>query len=663
MTQTAVSAHPPACHDQRAERPDRVAKLLERLAHGMSGRLGALFVGRNMRSIVAHVEALSGHFAECSEAQLREESLEISQQLHKIGFTPQLVARSFALIREVATRTLAQRHYGSQLIGGQALLHGMAIEMETGEGKTLTATLTAATVAMAGIPVHVISVNDYLTERDAETMGPLYQSLGLSVGCVVHGMSPQQRRAAYGCQITYVTNKEIVFDYLRDRLTLGSRIDPLRLQAENLYAQDARSKKLLLRGLHFALVDEADSILIDEARTPLIISGASGGEQEQEFLIQALNIAQSLQKEEDYILEISRRQIRLTKQGRQNIAAQSDSLGAAWCGIVRREAVVTQALTALQLFQRDEHYLVRDGKVEIVDEFTGRVMADRSWEQGLHQLIELKEGCELTQQRDPLAKISYQRFFRRYLRLCGMTGTAKEVASELWSVYHLPTLRIPTHRPVIRKKLPDRVLPTLELKWQFVVARIKEIQTLGRPILVGTRSVAASEHLSRLVSAAGLEHQVLNARQDSDEAGIISRSGQLGRITIATNMAGRGTDIKLGPGVKDLGGLHVIATERHEAARIDRQLAGRGGRQGDPGTFEAILSLQDPLLETGHKSLSALIFRRLSFLPAALYLRGSRLAINQAQQHIERYHAQLRKELFRQDQQQGSLLSFSGRLE
>ncbi len=655
---------PPATHDVRAEQPDRVEKKLEVFSHRVFGQLRKLFSGRGrLRRLVARIEAAEPRLQALDNQQLQQEIQQLRQQLHIDGMIDELLVCSFALVRELSVRTLGMRPYASQLTGGLVLLQGMVAEMDTGEGKTLTATLPAATVALAGIPVHVISVNDYLTARDTETMLPLYRALGLQVGCVVHGQTPAERRRAYQCDVTYATNKELVFDYLRDRLTLGDRLDPLLLQAEYLHGESQRSKRVLLRGLHFAIVDEADSILIDEARTPLIISGADGGDEERQFLQQALDLAAELSKGDDYVLDSARRQLRLTDVGKQKIAAAVSQLGPLWSGLVRRESTVHQALTAIQFFHRDEQYLLRDGKVQIIDEFTGRVMEDRSWEQGLHQLIELKEGCELTQRRETLAKISYQRFFRRYRQLSGMTGTAKEVAAELWAVYHLPTLKVPTHRPIIRKILPDRVLATQQQKWQAVVAEICRLHHLGRPLLVGTRSVAASEHLSALVRHAGLEHQVLNAKQDADEADIVSAAGIAASITIATNMAGRGTDIVLGEGVRQIGGLHVIATERHEAARIDRQLAGRCGRQGDPGSYQAILSLEDPLLDGARGGLIAQLLKGMDFSNLGVMQPLARRAISQAQVSVEKYHARIRRELFRQDQQQGNLLSFSGKLE
>ncbi|MCK9174452.1 MAG: preprotein translocase subunit SecA [Desulforhopalus sp.] len=583
-------------------------------------------------------------------------------ELHTKGFRRDLIESCFALVREFSDRILGMRHYQSQLLGGLVMLQGRVAEMETGEGKTLTATLPAVTMALAGVPVHIITVNDYLTSRDARSMGPLFQAMKVKAGCVVHGLTPSERRKAYGCDVTYVTNKEIVFDYLRDRLSLSDRVDASLLQMEYLHSSSQRSKQVLLRGLHFAIVDEADSILIDEARTPLIISGSHGGDEERQFLQQALDVANKLTEKEDYILELARRRLRLTLHGKQQIEHHVELLGPLWKGLVRRESTVQQALTAINFYHRDKQYLLRDGKVQIIDEFTGRVMEDRSWEQGLHQLIELKEGCALTQRRETLAKISYQKFFRRYLRLSGMTGTAKEVAGEFWSVYHLPTIRILPNRPLIRKKLKTRVYGNQQQKWSAVVDRICELHQQERPVLVGTLTVSASEYLSALITERGLDHQVLNAKHDESEANVVRKAGNRGSITIATNMAGRGTDILLGKGVLDLGGLHVIATERHDAARIDRQLAGRCGRQGDPGSHETMLSLEDLLLEGERSGLPVQCAMRI--LGQTCFGQvTARLLMNYVQRKIEKDHARIRRNLFHQAQGQRDLLSFSGTAE
>jgi preprotein translocase subunit SecA len=554
------------------------------------------------------------------------------------------------------------RHYDVQLVGGWILLQGQVAEMETGEGKTLTATLAAATAALAGIPVHIITVNDYLAARDAEWMGPIYRSLGLRVGTIVHGMDPAARRAAYGLDVTYCTNKEIVFDYLRDRLALGRRSGRIQLTLDRLVGEAARASQLVLRGLHYGIVDEADSVLVDEARTPLIISGGthSSAAGERALYETALELGDRLVPERDYQIEVRDRSVRLTVAGQAHLSELARGLGRVWSGRVRREEVVRQALTAKHLFTLDKDYLVQDGKVQIVDEYTGRVMADRSWERGLHQFIEVKEGVPVTQENIPLARISYQRFFRRYLRLAGMTGTAKEVAGELASVYGLAVVRVPTNRRLHRHSLGERAYPTAAAKWEAIVSRIAELNRSGRPVLVGTRSVAASEHLSRLLTAHGLAHTVLNARQDKAEAEIIAQAGQPGRITVATNMAGRGTDIRLAPGVAERGGLHVIATERHEARRIDRQLFGRCGRQGDPGSHEAIVSLEDELV-TVYAGRFWRWASRLIAAPAQPVTGPiSALAFRWAQRGAERTYSRSRQELLKLDEHLESALAFSG---
>jgi preprotein translocase subunit SecA len=576
----------------------------------------------------------------------------LRRRLRREGCTLELAGAAFALVRETAERTLQMRHHDVQLVGGWAMLRGMIAEMETGEGKTLTATLAAATAALAGRAVHVITVNDYLARRDAEQMRPLYQALGLSVSCVVGGMEPDARRAAYGCDIAYCSNKEITFDYLRDRLVLGGRPRPIAHRVGALAGDDSGGK-LLLRGLQFALVDEADSVLIDEARTPLILSAPVDAAREEALYRQALELARKLDSAH-YVNDAG--QIELTEAGAERLRELAQPLGGVWSGPRRSARFVCQALSALTLFERDKHYLVRDGKVQIIDENTGRLMPDRSWEQGLHQLIEIKEGVEVTGRRETLARISYQRFFRRYLHVGGMTGTGSEVAGELWSVYRLRVARIPTHRPVRRAYLPDRVYGRAEHKWAAVVAAIRERHATGQPVLVGTRSVAASEHIASLLEEAKLPFRLLNARQDADEAGIVAEAGQEGRITVATNMAGRGTDIKLGPGVAEKGGLHVICTERHDSGRIDRQLFGRSGRQGDPGSCEAILAAEDELA-TRHAALPAAWLSRLRRVPrragAALYWL--------AQHRAERANSYARRQLLQMDEALGDMLAFSGR--
>jgi len=570
--------------------------------------------------IIEAVNSQADDIEPLGDEQILDVVRDLRQRLKHEGYRQDLVARAFALVRETARRTVEMRHLDVQLIGGLVILSGMVAEMETGEGKTLTATLPACTLAFSGVPVHIITVNDYLAQRDAEWMGPIYQALGLTVGTIRHGIDPGARRAAYRCDITYCTNKEVAFDYLRDRIVLWDRPSPIRLRLESLYGGSSRVNRLVMRGLHYAIVDEADSVLVDEARTPLIISAEAEGVYASDIYQTALGIAQELRRRHDFKIIAGDRTVELTAAGKARLAAVEWPQTRVSINRLQQEELVRQALVALYLFERDKHYLVQDEKIQIVDEYTGRLMADRSWERGLHQLIEVKEGCELTRRKETRARISYQRFFRRYLALAGMTGTAREVAGELWSIYRLRVVNVPTNRPVRRNFLPDRVLTTADQKWAAVIKSVADMNRRGRPVLVGTRSVEASEHLSRLMDQAELPHGVLNARQDDEEAQIIALAGEKARITVATNMAGRGTDIRLAGGVAELGGLHVIATERHDARRIDRQLFGRCGRQGDPGSCEAIVCLEDELfiVYTNQMLPAILSFNRLIGFPTTL---------------------------------------------
>ena len=631
---------------------------LDRTAAGVAGFVRQYAAGRRaghaqfLARVNAEAQALSG----LGNPEIRQRVPELRRRLYSEGLHEELVARVFAMAREAAERLLHMRPFDVQLVGGRVMLEGKIAEMETGEGKTLAATLPACAAALAGIPVHIVTVNDFLVLRDAAWMKPLYAFFGLKVGTITEGMAPDARRAAYACDITYCTNKQLVFDYLKDRLMLGEEARPLHLQIEGLHAEYPRTRRLLLRGLCFVIVDEADSVLVDEARTPLIISGVGDAAHEQQIYGEAVAIARQLTTGLDFSIHPREREVDLSERGRLRAAQLAEPYGGVWLGPRRREELVRRALSALYLFQRDKQYLVRGDKVQIVDEYTGRVMADRSWERGLHQMIEAKEGVPITGQQETLARISYQRFFRRYLRIAGMTGTAREVARELWAVYRLPVVSIPTNRPVQRRRLPDEVHLTAQAKWSAIVASVRALHAEGRPVLIGTRSVAASEHLSALLDGAGLAHQVLNARQDQEEAKIIANAGERGRITVATNMAGRGTDIRLGPGVAELGGLHVLATERHDARRIDRQLFGRGGRQGDPGSFQAIVSLEDEIVQEVFGAHAARLGRGVA-------RRAGRLIVAAAQRLAERHHAKTRRELLRVDDHLSDLLAFTGRPE
>nr|VFJ48629.1 MAG: protein translocase subunit secA [Candidatus Kentron sp. DK] len=643
------------------QRPEPRPSALQLGADFIMGRIHQLLraSARGYWPIVREIGRKAVGFSVLTDEQMGREIAGIRQRLYSGGENLQDFIQAFAMIREMAWRTLGLRPHDVQVLGGWIMLGGMIAEMQTGEGKTLTATLPASAVALAGIPVHVITVNDYLVARDAQWASPLYNALGLTVGHIAEGMSPEEKRVAYGCDITYCTNKQLVFDYLRDRLAMGRAPGRVRDRLAALRRDDADSSGLLLRGLCFGIVDEADSVLIDEARTPLIISRRGNGEEEQNTFVHALWLVSQLETGKDFTVRMIERQCELTHHGKGRLKSMAAMLGGAWSVTRRREELARQALVARYFFERDKHYLVKDGKVQIIDEYTGRTMPDRSWERGLHQMIEAKESCEVTSQPETMARISYQRFFRRYLKIAGMTGTAREVAGELWTVYRLSVVQVPTNRPVCRAPWPGGVYRTSDDRWRAVVGRIDALRDQGRSILVGTRSVGASEQLDALLDEAGIPHRVLNARQDADEADIIGGAGQTGVVTVATNMAGRGTDIKLSEEVAANGGLHVIVTERHDARRIDRQLIGRCGRQGDPGSYEQLASLEDELLNTYPRWMKRLLGAGKPALEPVNSIKG-KLIFGLAQRTQEWRHARIRWQLLRADEKMGDLLAFTG---
>jgi len=631
-----------------------------RALHGVLGSISRRRQSAQLASVVQEIDRHGEEIASASSATLADATAVLRRRFAREGLEDTLIHASFALVREQASRVLGTPHYDVQLMGGWIMACCMLAEMQTGEGKTLTATLPAATAALAGIPVHVISSNDYLVMRDAEAMRPLYEALGLSVGTITDAeKDPDARRAAYACDITYATSNQVAFDYLRDRIaSQGSR--GLAFQLDRVHSEQPRAEQLLLRGLCFAIVDEADSVLIDEARTPLLLARQSTARDQERIYKRALRLARSLEDEADFHMDPRGGRLELTPAGQERLAELAKPLAGIWSGPRRREEWVQRALTALHLFVRDRHYLVRDDGVQIIDQLTGRISADRSWERGLHQLIELKEGCPLTPENETLARISYQQFFSRYLRLAGMTGTAREVSSELWSVYELNTVPVPTRLPSRRRTDPLRVFTTRAAKLEAVVDCIQAARREGRPVLVGTSSVESSEQLSDLLSEHGLPHRVLNARQDAEEARIVAVAGQPRRITVATSMAGRGTDIELGPGVAERGGLHVIATERAEARRIDRQLIGRCGRQGDPGSCQTLLSLEDdgPAL-----SFPLVALRALSGLtePKGILARWAcDFLLSLPQLAEEKKHSRMRRALMDLEEYLEDLLAYSG---
>ena len=611
---------------------------------------------------VDKILALEKQFSEITDSKLRENALQLREIFRCHRDNSSDLERAFALVREVAFRQIGEKPFPVQVAGALAIENGCIAEMATGEGKTLTCTMPVTVAGWRGRGCHVITVNDYLARRDAEWMGRIYRFCGLSVAYIEQQTPPTERKAAYMADVTYCTNKEVTADFLRDRLVLGR----LRGLSSALLAKITSggrevTDRLVQRGLHYAIVDEADSILIDESVTPLIISGQAPNPEQIESFRQATEIADQLKPEVDYRINHRYREIELTNQGEARLEELTRGLGGLWRGNHRRCELVNQALTARELYLRDKHYIIDDGKVVIVDEFTGRMMPDRTWRDGLHQAIEAKEGIQINPPKDTYARISFQRFFRMYHKLSGMTGTASEAAAEFWQIYQLPVVKIPTNRPCIRKNLPNIVLPTESAKWTRIVQEIRHIHETDRPILIGTRSVKASEHLSQLLKAEKLNHQVLNAVYHCQEAQIVAGAGQRSKITVATNMAGRGTDIKLGRGVAKLGGLHVIAAEPNESVRIDRQLFGRGARQGDPGSAQGIFSLEDEIVSRYAKSIVAYLKRRYANRKDDITSAFIHSVFRMAQHRAERLALRQRKSVLRTDHWLNEQLSFAGR--
>lgn len=524
---------------------------------------------------VERINQLEPEMQELSDTELSAKTVEFRQRLEKEETLDDLLPEAFAVVREAAKRVLGQRHYDVQLIGGMVLHDGRIAEMKTGEGKTLVATLPSYLNALSGQGVHVVTVNDYLASRDAQWMGQIYSFLGLSVGLIVHGLTHDQRRESYRADITYGTNNEFGFDYLRDNMAVNPA-------------------SVVQRELNFAIVDEVDSILIDEARTPLIISGEA--DKPTELYYRVAKVIPRLKVEEDYHVNEKDRVVTLTEKGVSRVETMLgvDNLYDDLHNEVAHH--VNQALKAHTLFRLDRDYVVKDGQVIIVDEFTGRLMFGRRYSEGLHQAIEAKENVKIERESQTLATITFQNFFRMYKKLAGMTGTARTEEQEFINIYRLDVVEVPTNLPMIRGDLPDIIYRTEEGKFNAVVEDITAKNVRNQPVLVGTISIEKSEKLSEMLKKKGVPHQVLNAKYHELEAQIVSKAGQPGMVTIATNMAGRGTDIVLGDGVKNLGGLHIIGTERHESRRIDNQLRGRSGRQGDPGSSQFYISLDDDLM-------------------------------------------------------------------
>lgn len=610
------------------------------MAGGPTSRLLAQW-SRYVPAVAARESGLQG----LSEYEVRKESLSLRYRARSGESLDRLLVEAFALVREAGRRKLGMRHFDVQLLGGAAVHHRSIAEMQTGEGKTLTATLPMYLAALEGKGAHLATVNDYLAKRDADWMQPLYEALGMTVG-VIQSQQPQvERRKAYACDVTYGTANEMGFDFLRDRL-LKRRIDEGHrdLFGEMLGGEAIAQEKPVQRELHFMLVDEADSILIDEARTPLIISALPGEDEKiaAEAYSWAAEVAPRFEEDDHYEYDHKEKRVDLTLDGRRLVRELPKPPATDKLPLSTIYEYVERAVKVGREMILDRHYVVRDGEIVIVDEFTGRLAEGRKWRAGIHQAVEAKENVEVTFETNQAARITIQDLFLRYARLTGMTGTARSSARELRKIYKTHVLPIPTNRPPIRKQLPTEVYGTSDAKWRAIVEDVLVEHEKGRPVLVGTRSIDKSEIVSRLLGERGLEHTVLNARHIAKEAEIVAAAGQQRKITVATNMAGRGTDIKLGEGVEELGGLHVVCTELHESQRIDRQLIGRCGRQGDPGTYRQFLALDDEilLLGLGPKKYKALQAAGERWDGA---LTGYESLFRRAQQKVERKHFHDRK--------------------
>ena len=585
---------------------------------------------KKLRPLVAKINALEPEMQALADEELPQRLAVYREQVQNgEKDLDAVLPEVFALVREASTRVLGMRHYDVQLLGAMALHNGKIAEMKTGEGKTLVATLAVILNSLEGKGVHVVTVNDYLAKRDAEWMGRLYNFLGLSVGVIVAGLSDEQRKEAYGADITYGTNNEFGCDYLRDNM--------------KFYAE-----QLVQRGHHYAIVDEVDSILIDEARTPLIISGASD---ESTDLYQKVDeVVRTLEKEKHYTVDEKGKTASLTDEGVLYVEEQLGIENLYDTANITAQHHVLQSLKAHTVFRRDVDYIVKDDQVVIVDEFTGRLMAGRRFSDGLHQALEAKEHVTVAAENQTLASITFQNYFRMYDKLSGMTGTADTEAVEFAQIYGLEVSTIPPNRPMVRKDMPDLIYRTRREKMQAIIQAIKELHATGQPVLVGTISIETSELISQLLKREGVPHSVLNAKHHAQEAEIVAQAGQAGKVTIATNMAGRGTDIKLGEGVVELGGLHILGTERHESRRIDNQLRGRSGRQGDPGSSRFYLSLEDDLMRLfGSDRLSGLMQKLGMQEGEPIENNMVSRAIENAQKRVEGHHFEIRKTLLDYD--------------
>ncbi len=554
--------------------------------------------------LVSAIKAREDQLAALTDYELRKQSLALRYRARSGEPLDDLLPEAYAVVRESGARALAMRHYDVQLLGGIAMHFGFVAEMQTGEGKTLTATLPLYLAALLGRGAHLATANDYLAGRDAQWMRPLFEMLGISVGIIESQTPRAARQQSYQCDVTYGTAKEFGFDFLRDRL-LHRRVDeaPREILGSMLGQRSDNASERPVQGeLHFALIDEADSLLIDEARTPLIVSSLPGASRQaaEELYRWSANLAEQFEEPAHYDLERKRRQVTLTPAGRRQVRQLPQPSLLSEVGMLDIYQAIERAIKVNLFYHRDRHYVVREGEIVIVDEFTGRMAEGRRWRDGIHQAVEARENVDISVETGDAARVTVQDFFMRYDRIGGMTGTAANSDAELRKIYDVGVIQVPTNRPPQRRQLPTRVLAASDLKWEAIIEETVEVVNQGRAVLIGTRSIDKSEILSRWLDRAGVEHQVLNARHVEAEAEIVADAGRSQRVAVATNMAGRGTDIQLEDSTREAGGIHVICTELHESARIDRQLIGRCGRQGDPGTFRFFLALDDDILLAGH---------------------------------------------------------------
>ena len=584
---------------------------------------------KKLQSIADKIEALDESMQKLTNEELQAKTLEFKERIKNGKTLDDILPEAFAVCREASSRVLGMKHFRVQLLGGMVLHQGRIAEMKTGEGKTLVATLPAYLNGLTGNGVHVITVNDYLAKTQMEEMGVLYNFLGLTTGCIIHGITPDQRRAAYACDITYGTNNEFGFDYLRDNMVI-------------------HMEERVQRGLNFCIVDEVDSILIDEARTPLIISGM--GDKSTKFYNVADNFVKTLVSEKDFTVDEKANAVLLTDDGVVKAEKYFGIENYADSQNLELQHYVTQALKANYTMRADKDYMVKDNEIVIIDEFTGRLMEGRRYSDGLHQAIEAKEGVKIQRESKTLATITFQNYFRMYSKLSGMTGTALTEENEFREIYNLDVIVIPTNRPVQRIDNSDMVYKNSVGKYKAIVEEVVKSHEKGQPVLVGTASVDKSEYISSLLKKRGIKHQVLNAKYHAQEAEIISHAGELGMVTIATNMAGRGTDIKLGEGVIEAGGLKVLGTERHESRRIDNQLRGRSGRQGDPGESIFFISLEDDLMRIfGSERIQGVIDKLGLEETEAIESKMVTKAIENAQKKVEGNNFDIRKNLLGYD--------------